>query len=113
MIRKVIIFCLAAVMVTAVNAQETAYKILHECDTTVKAQAAGVSVGSRDAHYIIYEYPSKDIDGKPVTISGIVLIPADVADGSVPCDGVILYNRITVEDESEIPSRGGKGLLVP
>lgn len=113
MIRKVIIFCLAVVMVTAVNAQETAYKILHECDTTVKAQAAGISIGSRDAHYIIYEYPSKDIDGKPVTISGIVLIPADVADGSVPCDGVILYNRITVEDESEVPSRGGKGLLVP
>ena len=113
--RRLTLTLLAAVMMTVANAQEAAYKILHECDTTVKAQVevGGLSLGSRDTHYIVYEYPSKDGDGKPVTISGVVLVPSDVANGTVPCDGVILYNRLTVDDESEIPSRGGKGLLVP
>lgn len=113
--RRLTLTLLAAVMMTVANAQEAAYKILHQCDTTVKAQVevGGLSLGSRDTHYIVYEYPSKDGDGKPVTISGVVLVPSDVANGTVPCDGVILYNRLTVDDESEIPSRGGKGLLVP
>ena len=73
----------------------------------------GLTLGTRDTHFIVYEYPSKDADGRPVTISGTVLIPSDVADGTVPCDGIILYNRYTVDDDSEIPSRGGLALQVP
>lgn len=111
--RKLTITLLAAVMTTVAAAQEAAYKILHECDTIVKAQVQGFTLGSRDAHYIVYEYPSKDGDGNAVTISGIVLVPGDVANGTVPCDGIILYNRFTVDDDSEVPSKGGIGLQIP
>ena len=111
--RKLTLTLLAAVMMTVANAQETAYKILQERDTTVSATVRGLTLGTRDTHFIVYEYPSKDADGRPVTISGTVLIPSDVADGTVPCDGIILYNRYTVDDDSEIPSRGGLALQVP
>lgn len=113
--RKLTLTLLAAVMTIVAVAQETTYKILHECDTTVKAQLQidGISLGSRDAHYIVYEYPSKDADGKPVTISGVVLVPSDVANGTVPCDGIVLYNRFTVDNDAEAPSKGGIGLQVP
>ena len=82
--RRLTLTLLAAVMMTVANAQEAAYKILHQCDTTVKAQmeVGGLSLGSRDTHYIVYEYPSKDGEGKPVTISGVVLVPSDVANGT-------------------------------
>jgi len=111
--RKLTLTLLAAVMMTVANAQETAYKILQERDTTVSAKVRGLTLGTRETHFIVYEYPSKDVDGKPVTISGTVLIPSDVANGTVPCDGIILYNRYTVDDDSEIPSRGGLALQVP
>lgn len=113
--RRLTLTLLAAVMMTVANAQEASYKILHQCDTTVKAQmeVGGLSLGSRDTHYIVYEYPSKDGDGKPVTISGVVLVPSDVANGTVPCDGIILYNRFTADNDAEVPSKGGIGLQIP
>ena len=92
---KKILITLLMILVAALNvaAQGVTYKILHENnDTTVKCKVEGFSLGSRAVRHIVYEYPSTDADGKPVTISGIVMVPSDVDKGEVPCDGIILFN---------------------
>ena len=87
------------------EAQEV-YKILSECDTTVKAKIESITLGSRDVRHFVYEYPSKDGDGQPVTISGIVMVPADIANGTTPCDGIILFNHHTIGGPEQAPSQG-------
>ena len=86
-------------------AQNT-YKILSECDTIVKAKIEKVTLGEREVRHFVYEYPSTDADGQPVTISGIVMVPADIANGTTPCDGIILFNHHTIGSPKEAPSQG-------
>ena len=93
-------------LVLKASAQDITYHILSECDTTVKAKIEGITLGSREVRHFVYEYPSKDADGNPVTISGIVMVPGNVADGSVPCDGIILFNHHTIGNPSQAPSQG-------
>ena len=93
-------------MVLTAGAQD-AYRILHQADTTVKAKLEGITLGSRDVRYYRYEYPSTDSDGKTVTISGVVMAPSDIVNGSVPCDGIVLYNHPTIGDPSQAPSQNG------
>lgn len=90
-----------------VCAQDVAYKILHETDTTVSVKLSGVTLGSREVKFYRYEYPSKDADGKSVSISGIIMAPSDVVSGSVPCDGVVMFNHATIGNPSQAPSQGG------
>ena len=109
--KKISFILLALVASVLSSAAQDAYKIISECDTTVKAQLGGsFSFGSRDVRYIVYEYPSIDADGNDVTISGVIMIPSDILDGSVPCDGVIMYNHYTIGSPDDAPSRGGDGL---
>ncbi len=91
----------------ASHADNYQYNILHETDTVVKAKLEGISLGSREIHHIVYEYPSKDTDKQPVTISGVVMIPKDIADGKTPCDGIVMYNHYTVGSPGDVPSQGG------
>ena len=42
-----------------------------------------------------------------VKISGIIMIPSDVVDGTTPCDGVIMYNHPTISSPKDAPSQGG------
>ena len=93
------------------NAQEITYKILADKDTTIRTRAGGITLYTRAVRRIVYEYPSKDVDGKPVTISGVVMIPSDVAKGSTPCDGIMLFNRATLGDPDDAPSTGNAELL--
>lgn len=109
--KKTVIIFLALVAMAISSAADNAYKILHECDTTVKAQLGGsFSFGSRQVKHFVYEYPSTDADGKAVTISGVIMIPADIADGSVPCDGVVMFNHPTIGSPKDAPSLGGAGV---
>ena len=80
--KKITLTLIAVVAMLATASAQSTYKILYETDTIVKAKIESVSLGSRPVHYIIYEYPSKDGDGKDATVSGVVLIPSDVMDGS-------------------------------
>ncbi|MBR6319676.1 MAG: hypothetical protein IKR50_04485 [Prevotella sp.] len=87
------------------------YRIINECDTTVKARLGGsFSFGSREVKHIVYEYPSTDADGQPVTISGVIMIPSDIINGSTPCDGVIMYNHPTIGSPEDALSVGGSAL---
>lgn len=87
---------------------DDAYQIIYECDTTINLSVQGINLGSRDIHLIHYEYPSKDIEGKAVTISGSVWVPKNVYDGTDPNDGVILYNHFTHMKAAEHPSVMGE-----
>ena len=103
---SILLMLLITVVLTA-GAQKMSYNILHEVDTTVQVKLSGINLGSRQVRYYRYEYPSKDTDGNGVTISGIIMAPTDIVDGSVPCDGVVLFNHPTIGDPSQAPSQGG------
>ena len=103
---SILLMLLITVVLTA-GAQKMSYNILHEVDTTVQVKLSGINLGSRQVRYYRYEYPSKDTDGNSVTISGIIMAPTDIVDGSVPCDGVVLFNHPTIGNPSQAPSQGG------
>lgn len=105
--KKILISLLSLfALIPGTKAQDAAYKILHQTDTIVKARIEGVTLGSRDVRYYIYEYPSTDPDGQPVTISGIIMAPSAIADGSTPCDGIIMFNHHTIGSPQDAPSQG-------
>jgi hypothetical protein len=91
-------------------AQDASYKIIYDRDTVVKARVGSFSLSSRPVRRIIYVYPSKDADGKPATISGVIMIPSDIIDGT-PCDGIILFNRATLGSPDDCPSTGNQELI--
>jgi len=92
-------------------AQESDYTIVSKRDTTVKTRIGGVTLSSREVRHYVYEYQSKDADGKPATISGVIMIPSDIVAGSTPCDGIMLYNRATLSSPDLCPSKGESELL--
>lgn len=106
----IILLALIASVLTSA-AQETTYKIIAKADTTIKTKTGGVTLYSRDVRRYVYEYPSKDADGKPATISGVIIIPAEIADGTAPCDGIMLFNRATLSSIDDAPSTGNAQLL--
>ena len=109
---KKTIFTLLVLVFTILNcaAQNAAYNVLSECDTTLMAKLQGLALGSREVRFIAYEYPSTDAKGQAVTVSGAIIIPSDVLNDSVPCDGVIMYNHLTIDSPDWAPSLGGAGI---
>ena len=105
-----ILLALVGYMLTSA-AQEATYKIIAEADTTVKTRAGSVTLYSRPVRRYVYEYTSKDADGKPATISGVIMIPSEVASGEAPCDGIMLFNRATLGSPDDAPSTGNTQLL--
>ena len=105
----ILLALIASVLSSA--AQEATYKIIAKADTTIKTKTGGVTLYSRDVRRYVYEYPSKDADGKPATISGVIIIPAEIADGTAPCDGIMLLNRATLSSIDDAPSTGNAQLL--
>lgn len=103
---------LLGILLTALTAaaENATYTIKAERDSTVKANIDGLDLGSRDVKHFVYEYPSVDPDGKPVTISGIVMIPAEIANGTTPCDGIVMYNHYTLGSPDQALSIDGRGL---
>ena len=110
--KRLILFLLVVVNVVLTAAAQSAdYKIILESDTTVKTRAGGVTLSTRAVRRYVYEYPSKDADGKPVTISGVIMIPSNIVDGSAPCDGILLFNRATLGSPDDAPSTGNSELI--
>ena len=107
---SMILLALVGYMLTSA-AQEATYKIIAEADTTVKTRAGSVTLYSRPVRRYVYEYTSKDADGKPATISGVIMIPSEVASGEAPCDGIMLFNRATLGSPDDAPSTGNTQLL--
>ena len=105
----IILLALIASVLTSA-AQNINYKIIYDRDTVVKARVGNFSLSSRSVRRIIYEYPSKDADGKPATISGVIMIPSNIIDGT-PCDGIMLFNRATLGSPEDCPSAGNQELI--
>lgn len=57
------------------------------------------------------EYPSVDPFGKPVTLSGSIIVGDEVDADNMKASGLVLYNHFTVFHKSECPSKGD--LAVP
>lgn len=109
--KKTTIILLAFIVsVLTSAAQDINYKIIYDRDTVVKARVGNFSLSSRSVRRIIYEYPSKDADGKPATISGVIMIPSNIIDGT-PCDGIMLFNRATLGSPEDCPSTGNQELI--
>jgi hypothetical protein len=106
----IILLALIASVLTSA-AQEVTYKIIADADTVIKTKTGDVTLYSRSVHRYVYEYPSKDADGKPATISGVIIIPEEIADGTAPSDGILLFNRATLGSPDDAPSTGNAQLL--
>ena len=81
-------------------------EVIHECDTTWHFGYKGVNLYSRAMHRIDIAYPSVDAKGNAIRLSGSIVIPGNVYDGSSPVDGVVLYNRYTQMQPECCPTRG-------
>lgn len=88
------------------NGQQDGVEIIHECDTTWHFGYKGVNLYSRDMHRIDIAYPSVDAKGNAIRLSGSIVIPGNVYDGSSPVDGVLLYNRYTQMQAECCPTSG-------
>ncbi|MBR3029375.1 MAG: hypothetical protein IKH58_14670 [Bacteroidales bacterium] len=109
--KKFFLYLLAGfTAIQTATAQEYTYNIISESDTVVKTAIDGFVIDSRRVRRFVYEYESKDADGKPATISGIILIPSNIIDGEDPCDGVMLFNRATLSGPDQAPSVGDDGI---
>lgn len=108
--KKIILFVVFVVSVLSSSAQDASYKIIYDRDTVIKTRVGSFSLSSRSVRRIIYEYTSKDADGKPATISGVMMIPSNIIDGT-PCDGIMLFNRATLGSPDDCPSMGNQELI--
>ena len=66
------------------------YRVILEKDTTWHFAYGGLDLSQRDMHRIDIGYPSKDVAGDDVELSGMVCIPAEIYNGEQPCDGILL-----------------------
>lgn len=99
---------MAVAGLSTATAQVTAddVRVINETDTVWNFGYKGVNLYSRPIHRIDIAYPSKDLDGNPVELSGYVAIPADLYSGEQPVDGIMLYNRYTELRFCDAPTRG-------
>lgn len=97
-------------MVPAAYAQDVNYHIISEKDTTISITINGIKLGSRDIHRYMYSFQSVDAEGLPVNVSAAVWVPAEIYNGTTPCDGVVLYNHFTHLKATERVSVGGEAL---
>ena len=109
-LRQAVIAALLALLPAAASAQtdgrEGGVEIIHECDTTWHFGYYGISLYSRLMHRIDIAYPTVDANGNGVRLSGSIVIPGNVYDGSSPVDGVVLYNRYTQMQPECCPTQG-------
>ena len=65
--KKFFLYLLAGfTAIQTATAQEYTYNIISESDTVIKTAIDGFVIDSRRVRRFVYEYESKDADGKPV-----------------------------------------------
>ena len=79
--------------------------IMQITDTTVVFPEKD-AVYDRHLKKIDFAYPSADPHGNPTTLSGSILIPEEIYDGTTACDGILLFNRFTATGRYQAPTHG-------
>lgn len=95
-----------AIVCAQQNEQIDGVEVIYECDTTWHFGYSGINLYSRQMHRIDIAYPTVDAKGNAIRLSGSIVIPSNVYDGSSPVDGVVLYNRYTQMTPECCPTRG-------
>ena len=72
----------------------------------ISFEYSGITLGSRDCKLVNYVYPSVDPSGNPISLSGVIIIPDNIYDGTAESDGILLYNHYTLADKKEAPTNG-------
>ena len=106
MLAAILIICGVVNVNAQPNEQQDGVEVIHECDTTWHFGYKGVNLYSRPMHRIDIAYPTVDAPGNAIRLSGSIVIPSNVYDGSSPVDGVLLYNRYTQMQPECCPTSG-------
>ena len=101
-----LLMAMASLATATAQATTGEVRVINEVDTVWHFGYQGLQLYSRPIHRIDIAYPSSDIDGNPVELSGYVAIPADLYSGEQPVDGILLYNHYTQVGYADAPTRG-------
>ena len=101
-----LLMAMAGLATATAQATTGEVRVINEVDTVWHFGYQGLQLYSRPIHRIDIAYPSSDIDGNPVELSGYVAIPADLYSGEQPVDGILLYNHYTQVGYADAPTRG-------
>ena len=108
--KQLLFILLSTVALPLVSSAQTeapsGYRIIQEKDTVWHFAYGGLDLFQRDMHRIDIGYPSKDVAGDDVELSGMVCIPAEIYNGEQPCDGILLYNHYTTMAKGDAPTAG-------
>lgn len=75
-------------------------------DTLLNFSYEGISLGSREVRQYNFLYPTVDPQGDSITMSGCIVIPRDILDGSKKSEGILLFNHYTIFNKNEAPTTG-------
>ena len=101
-----LLFAVTGIATSTAQGTAADLRVINEIDTVWVFGYEGINLYSRPIHRIDIAYPSKDMDGNPVELSGYVAIPADIYSGEQPVDGILLYNHYTQLSYEGAPTRG-------
>ena len=103
---KMMLIAVATLSTAAAQVTADDVRVINEIDTVWHFGYQGINIYGRPIHRIDIAYPSKDLAGNPVELSGYVAIPADLYSGEQPVDGIMLYNHYTQLSYNGAPTRG-------
>ena len=104
--RTALLMAVAGFATSAAQVTADDVRVINEIDTVWHFGYQGINIYGRPIHRIDIAYPSKDLAGNPVELSGYVAIPADLYSGEQPVDGIMLYNHYTQLSYEGAPTRG-------
>lgn len=82
--------------------------------TELPAARITETIRKEEAKATVYniEYPSVDPYGKPITLSGSIIVGDEVVEAGKQAKGMVLYNHFTVFQRDQCPSRGDLAILL-
>lgn len=81
-------------------------EITGESDFTMEFGYNDIVLFTREAHRINFVYPTTDPWGKPISMSGIIVIPQNIYQKKDASEGVLLFNHFTIFNKEEAPTYG-------
>ncbi len=105
----------SATMITSCTVEDNpSSEPVVEPESQVPAARITETIRKEEAKATVYnfEYPSVDPYGKPVTLSGSIVVGDEVETDGKQAAGMVLYNHFTVFQKDECPSLGDLGIVL-